>query len=534
MKFRIFVGLASLFFASTYGIEGVLFRDYNQDEFQVATGYLKDRDPTLFQNDFIWSKPEMISNLHVCVRTAMDVTNYLTCGLFKEPIDLFLFWLPICIVLFFVGNYLLCLKFTSSRWASLLVTCSLMIVRRTIWDWWGLGPMFTMSARGLVLTFLPLGLWAYFQYQDRLGRLACCFLIWGCISNLHPLSGWGFVEFLGITILICERFRFRAWIKVAVIGITTLIGSIPFLVVWNKVVIVPEGLQADPMVIKHFWKDFTGLTPPSPALTLGFLEDIAIPLLLAIAGFWVWRQLKRPGDTGSMKILSHFPFVVISMTILVMVTGYLLQYLEIALPIMVPEHSRNIKLIYLTIPVWMAFAFVGWFRKYTAHPGYLKFGIPILVVFVSIVINLPGHKLARRVLHLSGWLPNASQERLKNALREDHADLEVALWARANTSRDALFYFDSYEFRYYAQRSLVFCWFDRPCVAYRPTKELEEWIQRRERLTPIKKAGNSEAMLAAAGDYHANYLVLLNSWKPLKENPVWSNWKYSVYQVRDF
>jgi hypothetical protein len=136
----------------------------------------------------------------------MQVTSFCTLGMIREPIDLYLVWLPICIFVFFLGIYLLCFYFTDHPLASLLVACSFMLVRRTVWDWWGLGPMYTMSARGLVLSLLPLGLWVFFKCDGKLKPLALCFLGWGLVSNLHPLSGWGFVELLGLTILIVEKF----------------------------------------------------------------------------------------------------------------------------------------------------------------------------------------------------------------------------------------------------------------------------------------------------------------------------------------
>ena len=44
---------AALAFATIYTAEGFLFKDYNLDEFQVATGYLKDRDPGMYSTDFV-------------------------------------------------------------------------------------------------------------------------------------------------------------------------------------------------------------------------------------------------------------------------------------------------------------------------------------------------------------------------------------------------------------------------------------------------------------------------------------------------
>jgi len=533
MRFPLLVAMVGWIFSAVYTAEGLLSQNYNQDEFQVATAYLKDHDPALFPKDFIWSQPEMIRNLHLCIRVLMRITDALTFGLFSEPIDLFLLWLPICVFSFFSGIYLLCLRFSGDQLASLLVACSFMLVRRVIWDWWGVGPVFdTVSARGVVLSFLPLALWAYFLCEEHPGGLACCFLVWGLISNLHPLSGWGFVELLGITILIAERFSLRSWMQVVIMTAATILGSLPFLMIWSSVITMPTEMQASATVIKEFWDGFMGLEIPPAKFIQQFLEDLAVPLLLSVAGFVFWRRLGPTSKSHGLRLLYFFPCVVVGMTLTVMLAGYLLKIQGISLPIMVPEHSRNLKFVYLTLPIWMAVAITHWFRLWTLASWWMRYGVPVVLLIASMAINFPGHKLARTLLLKAGWLSSPLKEEVLERERENAADLEVARWARKNTAGDALFYFDSYEFRYYARRSLVFCLFDRPCVGFRPTHDLEEWIHRRDRLVPIKKVRDSEAALMAARMYKADFVVIPKDWKSLRQNPVWSNWKYSVYQVK--
>lgn len=232
-----------------------------------------------------------------------------------------------------------------------------------------------------------------------------------------------------------------------------------------------------------------------------------------------------------MKIPIFFPWIVIGMIILVIIGGVALQQMGMVVPVVASEHARNIKMIYLVLPIWMGFAFAWWLRS--NHRPFLKWGAPILIVFLSLAINFPGHKFARYSAYHAKWLPQASAKKIEADLREDAADLEVALWARNHTPKQALFYFDSYEFRYYSHRSLVFCWWDSIIVVYHSTYELEEWLRRRDRLQPLKLAGDGRGMLALAREYGADYLVVLKSWKPLALVPVWSNAKYAVYRVRD-
>jgi len=525
-----FLGLSvAILFAGFYTAEGILFKDYNLDEFQVATGYLKDLDSTLFPKDFIWSKPEMVRNLHVCVRALMDFTNKLTFGAVQEPIDLYLIWLPIAFLLFFAGNYLLSYEFTKNSSASLLVACCFMLVRRTVWDWWGIGPTYTMSARGLVLTLLPLGLWAFFRCQSNFKKLAVFSLGWGFISNFHPLSGWGFMEFLGLTILIVERFRSRAFLKVFVMAVGVILGSLPFLIIWNKVAIVPHQFQPDPSLVKQFLDYYQFLQPDTNRYVRGFLWDLSLPFLISLVGYFYFRSKESLKEDVRLKMSSVFPFVAVGTVVGVILLGTFWNDLRFVAPVMATEHSRNIKMVYLTLPIWMGFGFTWWLQRKSNE--MMKWGVAVLVVILSLIINLPGHKFVRHVFYRMDVLSEKSSQKIERNFKEDADDLELSLWARGNTSMDALFYFDSYEFRYYARRSLVFCSFDRPCVAFHPSQEMKEWNDRLNRIGPLKKEKNSIGMMSAAKEYGADYLVLLNSWQPIAEMPVWSNAKYSVFAV---
>jgi len=158
-----------------------------------------------------------------------------------------------------------------------------------------------------------------------------------------------------------------------------------------------------------------------------------VPFALATAEFVVWLRWEKPNDRPEVFILQFFPWVVLGMIALVMVAGSALQGAGVALPVMAPEHSRNFKFIYLTPSVWMAFALAGWLRYHTASRAMLKWGPPVPAVFLRMIINLPGHKLARHLLNAAGWWPEASARQLADARREDAVDYLVALNQRGPT-----------------------------------------------------------------------------------------------------
>jgi hypothetical protein len=524
-----FAVLIAVLFAGIYTVEGILFKDYNLDEFQVATGYLKDTDPTLFPKDFIWSKPAMVRNLHVSVRKLMEVTDKICFKSVNEPIDLFLIWLPIAFILFFLGNYLLSYHFSRSHISSLLVACCFMLVRRTVYDWWGIGPTFTMSARGIVLALLPLGFWFFLQSYSDYKKLAVFSFCWGLISNFHPLSGWGLMEFLGLTLLFVEKSRPKFILKILTMAFFVLLGSLPFLIIWNKVAIVPSEFRPDPLLIKKFLDYYQFLQADIRKYLIGFLEDLSIPLVISCTGFYYSRKQKLIADPFQWGVAKVFSFAVVIAVLGIVALGLLWDNLRYVAPIMATEHARNIKMVYLTLPIWMGLGFQGWLQQNRSNSS--KWGVSILIVLISLSINFPGHKLARFVAYKSGSLSQKSSLKFENELEQDSADLSLSLWARSSTSKDSLFYFDSYEFRYYAQRSLVFCSFDRPCIAFHPSVEMEEWDKRCEIVTSLKKNTNIQGMLDAAKQFGADYLVVLNSWGASGSSPIWKNEKYSVFAI---
>lgn len=103
-------------------------------------------------------------------------------------------------------------------------------------------------------------------------------------------------------------------------------------------------------------------------------------------------------------------------------------------------------------------------------------------------------------------------------------------WAQANTDIDALFYFDSLDFRFEAERSITHCWKDL-ALAYYSKAELVPFF---ERYTVLNNAYNDPALLQqTALAYGADYLVIPKFLEYSIDGPiVFNNRAYTVYIVQ--
>lgn len=103
-------------------------------------------------------------------------------------------------------------------------------------------------------------------------------------------------------------------------------------------------------------------------------------------------------------------------------------------------------------------------------------------------------------------------------------------WARTNTDIDALFYFDSLDFRYEAERSITHSWKDL-ALAYYSKTELVPFYERYNLLNDAY--GDPAVLQQMALAYSADYLVVPNYLNYKIEQPIaFNNIAYTVYVVQ--
>ncbi|MDD2706618.1 MAG: hypothetical protein PHV34_01310 [Verrucomicrobiae bacterium] len=507
--------LVALMFAVLYVAEGLLFRAYSPDQYLLATAVLKTHEPAAFAGDLVWEGEGTGRYFSSGARWMMLLANEMTGESLVEPVDWALVWLPFCEVFFFSGTFLLARRFSKDDWACLLAACCFTVVRRAIWDGWGVGPVSTIDSKGVVSACCPLLLWFVLRFHRRLPQLSIVFLGWGFLSNLHPTTGWGMTGALMLSWLLVERFSRGSWLRILAAGFAVLAGSLPSMI----------GLAGESGWSAWGAGGFPGDAGGFSVHALrGFLEDVSVPLLLALLGWVAWDRHPESENERELKLIICFPLAVVLLSVVSLMPGF---------GCLRTEQIKNFRLIYLVMPVWVAMAFSCWLQLQSESGRWVKWGVPLLAVLIALSGNLPGHRLVGLGWHLLGQRSDPLARKVINRLNDDAADLELAAWARENTSKRSVFYFDSGEFRYFSRRPLVFCSDDRICLARSDGKIAGEWLCRREKISSLCRDGNTAGMWEMAREYHAHYLVILMHWRPLPMRPVWANEKYVVYRVQN-
>ncbi len=125
---------------------------------------------------------------------------------------------------------------------------------------------------------------------------------------------------------------------------------------------------------------------------------------------------------------------------------------------------------------------------------------------------------------------NNYQSKIDEAARYAQDDLTLYEWALAESDVDALFYFNSLEFRFRAQRSITHSWKDL-ALAYYSRTQLVPFYKRYLFLEDMYR--DSEILKRTAIEYEADYLIIEgrnNIFTNL--STVYENDSYTVYKVR--
>jgi len=142
----------------------------------------------------------------------------------------------------------------------------------------------------------------------------------------------------------------------------------------------------------------------------------------------------------------------------------------------------------------------------------------------SFPILLPLRSLALTPSHL--WTQN-SPNHLKQAYFERRNRNELYDWARAHTDIDSLFYHNSLEFRFRAQRSITHCWKDLGAAYYQGGRMVEFYNRHNE----LERARQEVSLLLAQAEkYEVDYIVTPSSQAQSILPIAFSNSTYTVYR----
>jgi len=110
----------------------------------------------------------------------------------------------------------------------------------------------------------------------------------------------------------------------------------------------------------------------------------------------------------------------------------------------------------------------------------------------------------------------------------DPAAVQLYAWARAQTSKDALFFFPDLAFRYYARRSITHAWKDLSAAIYTRGRLHAEWT-RFSRYEHARRDPTTLVELARAE--RIDYIVRYRDEATLPLPVAYENWGYLVYRV---
>jgi hypothetical protein len=112
---------------------------------------------------------------------------------------------------------------------------------------------------------------------------------------------------------------------------------------------------------------------------------------------------------------------------------------------------------------------------------------------------------------------------------EEQDALELYQWAKTETSADSLFYYDSLDFRFRAERSISHSWKDLG-LAYYSRVLLVPFYERYQKLQGAYKSEEEEVVLLYAAEYEVDYIVVEEAMALSLDLPVvFANDSYVVY-----
>jgi tetratricopeptide (TPR) repeat protein len=124
------------------------------------------------------------------------------------------------------------------------------------------------------------------------------------------------------------------------------------------------------------------------------------------------------------------------------------------------------------------------------------------------------------------WM-QITPDHLKQGFYERRDDFELYDWARTHTAPDSLFYHDSFEFRFWAQRSITHSYRDVGTTHYQGARMVEFY----DRYKELERARQEVSLLLAQAEKHEVDFIVATSSQAQPVLPVaFSNSTYTVYR----
>lgn len=544
----------------------------NSDQVNIGIMVLKLSSPELFARDYAFSDARLFSFYTPGFLSLIRFLNGITRSYDVSLVVL----VPVIMLTYLGGMFALVAYLTKNAWVAAFVAVvsspRQWTAGSTFWGVTGLGAVMPRTLFTMLVPWLVLLVFTWAKDEER-WKFPLVALITGLSANLHPVSAFHFMQVL-LSIVFVTRPPRKAVSAALASGLAACVGALPMIITFISGTRVVQGDRGDFHEFLGVLHERFGTLFPFPGLQVSGVsigqtaQEAIVWIYLGAIVLWAAFSMARVRGSGVSRrqtggvLLSAF--VVIQLPVvylllglhrgpLVLVTllyglclgmltepgwedrmvacllgfitayafavpyflGMIWRHLEwwVITPI-VAEQSRMAQLI--PFALYLAMARLVWL---ILHQGLSR----RIAILATVGVLLLGAVPVRRDI-----LPTPASWASRARTADRIARQELYDWARSNTPTDALFYYDSLEFRYRAQRSITHAWKDlglayysqrRAVAFYRRFKSFEQGY------------GNPSLLLARAQEAGADYVVLearrdLRLGLPI----VFDNGRFTVYQ----
>lgn len=493
---------------------------------------LKEHDSSLFQKDFLFGDKE--NYLHFPPYTEFLKFFYKKTG--DITYGLKVMTLPLNFI-FMVGAYYFFTFITENRKVSAVLAfiSSLPIEIPLSAEMFGIGPATIITPRVIFTAFFPLTIYLFYRaVRDKADpKMYAVFLIIGLLANIYPISGYLLAQILLITIFFNRGVNKRTIFLSIKCAFFSLIGVIPYLIFylgsiknrsfnmpienvvemfrWRIPYFYPQDilLSLMPEYLLHFVTLCLSILPPlilylyrktekeiyGIYLFLLCFLSLAYMLysssnkyyLIFIAAIFLLARNKKIDRTDELSL--YFGFAIFYAGILGVIINQLLYNIFNIPPFNIIHQLRAIRFSGFLVFLMLTICIKWLIADYKEMALFKKVVIVTLTVFVFFM----------SVRHDYRTYARAKQ----NYERDDL--VKVSLWAKENTTNNALFVFDSALFRLLSERSVTIATKDIG-MFFITKRNFAESYSRAMELKASEK--NLSEIIRISKKYHADYVVL--------------------------
>ena len=482
----------------------------NSDQVNIGLMVLKTSSPALFPRDYVFSDPQLFAFYTPAYIAFVGFLNGLT-GSYDMSMALLV---PVVALIYVSGMFALVLYLTGSIWLGVFVAVISAIPQWTIgatfWGVVGLGAMVPRALYTMCLPWLFLACFALLM-RDEGWRVASVALAGGLLANVHPVTGFHFIQLLLSFWFVLRPKSLALVAELSISCLAAFVGALPVLLNFlqgtkpysgtgmdfHQFYIILQQRLATLFPFAPF--DFFGYSVGAAAQEWLLWSYLIGGLLWCAGAGWLW--FRGPGSGRAWRVMFGV-FVIINVLAAYLLLGFhkgglillaltyaglflvrvsptrcdwaiasllglsicysfvaayvlgkcLLAFEWASMTSLVGEQSRLAEFVYL--PLYLMGA--RCLQEVVAGVSPIRWK-----VLAVIVLSVCAIFAVRRDIFPNPWGRQHTIRAKDRALRQD-----LYAWANAQTPIDALFYHDSLEFRFRAQRSITHCWKDLGFVYY--------------------------------------------------------------------